>query len=331
MPNLPAQRTGREPLIIGGFAGFGWAEALHKLGLTEVGLEISDSACRTRLAAGHPVIRCDITEYPTGPFRGRRTEAIMSPVCVPFSKSGSGAGAIDLPLVYQAIRDLAGGRDTRNQLRAACLNAQSMLSAEPMRWYHDLRPERICMEQVPSVQPVWDLYAEILRGWGYSVATGVIDAAWYGAGQQRKRAVLAASRVNEAVLPERTHGGPGQPLLTSMYAVIGWGYTGRPSPTVTGGGTGTGGAEPFGNGSRKAMARAHAVDPASCAISPRGNWRPSIADCLALQGFRPDLPLHGTAGQQYLAVGNAVPEPLARAVYLGACGVRSEAPVLAAA
>lgn len=316
--------------IVGGFAGIGWAEGLKPLGLTEAGLELSATACRTRHGAGHPVIRCDITRYPTLPFRGRTWGAIMSPPCPPFSKSGNGAGAHDLALVEQGIRDLAAGHDTRAQLTAACRDERSALTAEPMRWYRDLRPEWIAMEQVPAVLPLWEVYAEILRGWGYSTATGVLDAADYGLGQHRKRAVLIASQVHEVALPAATHGGPGQPPLTSMHDTVGWGYTGRPSPTVTGGGTATGGAEPFGNGSRKAMARAAEQ---GLAVPGLRGWRPSIADCAALQGFRPDIAWHGNAGAQYLAIGNAVPPVLAMHVAAAATGlpVPVAAPVLAVA
>jgi site-specific DNA-cytosine methylase len=38
-----------------------------------------------------------------------------------------------------------------------------------------------------------------------------------------------------------------------MAQALGWGATGRPGPTTTSGGTGTGGAEPFGNGARQGL------------------------------------------------------------------------------
>ncbi|MEV8403581.1 DNA cytosine methyltransferase [Streptomyces niveus] len=308
-----------DTLIVHGFAGIGWSEALRNLGMTDIGLELDTAACRTRAAAGHPTIQCDVTQYPTWVFKGRTKWKIDSPVCPPFGKSGKKLGLIDLPLVHQAVEDLSRGKDTRAAIGAACLDPRSILTAEPMRWHYDLMPERICMEQVPSVLPVWEQYTGILTRWGYSVATGVLDAAHRGLGQHRKRAVLIASRINEVALPAPTHGGAGQPPLTPMASVVGWGYTQRPAPTVTGGGTATGGAEPFGNGTRQAMRKV--IGTPLWADRPSPHLRPTVAECAALQGFRPDLAFHGRAGQQYLQVGNAVAVPFADAVIRAAAGV----------
>jgi DNA (cytosine-5)-methyltransferase 1 len=309
-------------VILGGFAGIGWAEGLRLAGRTDIGLELDAAACRTRVAAGHRLtVRCDITRYPTEPFRGRTEGSIFSAPCPPFSRSGSGKGAHDLPLVLQGIADLAAGQDTRAILGAACQDPRSILTAEPMRWYRDLYPEFICMEQVPSVLPAFEKFAEILFRMGYSVVTGVVDAARYGLGQHRKRAVLLASRVQEVSLPAPTHGGPGQPGLVAMADVIGWGYTLRPAPTVTGGGVNTGGPEPFGNGSRQAMRRAMGTPawkfPAS---STHTHTHPTAAECAALQGFRPELVFHGGTGRRYLTVGNAVPPRLAYALVMSVAG-----------
>ncbi|MGW3594967.1 DNA cytosine methyltransferase [Streptomyces sp. NPDC005167] len=304
-------------MIAHGFAGIGWSEALPA-GMDEVGLELNGDACRTRVAAGHRTIQCDVTQYPTWPFKARTTGKIDSPPCPPFSKAGNGKGAHDFPLIQQAVEDLSRGKDTRALHGGACQDPRSILTAEPMRWHYDLQPEWIAMEQVPSVLPLWEQYAEILCRWGYSTATGVLDAADYGLGQHRKRAVLIASRAREATLPAPTHGGPGQPPLTSMADVIGWGYTQRPAPTVTGGGTATGGAEPFGNGTRQAMRRVIGTP----LWRDRGipNLRPTVAECAALQGFRPDLKFYGRAGQQYLAIGNAVAVPFAAALIYATAG-----------
>ncbi|KMS79570.1 hypothetical protein ACH49_12125 [Streptomyces leeuwenhoekii] len=299
-------------MIVHGFAGIGWTEALAALGMRDIGLELDWAACRTRIAAGHATIQCDVTQYPTAPFKGHTTRKIDSPPCPGFGKSGKKLGLLDLPLVHQAIDDLARGRDTRAAIGAACLDPRSILTAEPMRWHHDLRPEWIAMEQVPSVLPVWQQYAQILTSWGYSAAAGVLDAADYGLGQRRPRAVLIASRAREVTLPAPTHGGPGQPPLVSMADVVGWGYTRRPAPSVTGGGTYTGGAEPFGNGTRQAMKRAMST-AAWRDREGAQHLRPTVRECAALQGFRPGLHFHGTQGQQYLQVGNAVPLPLADA------------------
>ena len=313
-------------MIVHGFAGIGWSEALPA-DADEVGLELNWAACRTRIDAGHATVQCDVTAYPTWPFKGRTTGKIDSPPCPPFSKSGNGMGAHDLAIVHQAIEDLSRGKDARAALGAACLDPRSILTAEPMRWHYDLQPQWIAMEQVPSVLPVWEQYAAILGRWGYSTATGVLDAADCGLGQQRKRAVLIASRLQAVALPAPTHGGLGQPGFTSMADTIGWGYTRRPAPTVTGGGTATGGAEPFGNGSRQGMRNAMGT----AAWRERGipSLTPTVAECALLQGFRPGLVFHGRKGQQHLIAGNAVPPPLARAV-LQAAGALTPALATAA-
>ncbi|MER5875520.1 DNA cytosine methyltransferase [Streptomyces sp. NPDC001910] len=317
----------RHPLLtVHGFAGIGWSET----GLpNEVGLELDAAACLTRINAGHSTIRCDVTAYPTAPFKGYRVNKIDSPPCPGFGKSGKKLGLQDLPRVHQAIEDLSRGKDTRAAIGAVCLDWRSILTAEPMRWHYDLQPERIAMEQVPSVLPVWEQYAGILQRWGYSAATGVLDAADYGLGQTRKRAVLIASRIDDVQLPAPTHGGLGQPPHVAMANVIGWGYTQRPAPTVTGGGTATGGAEPFGNGTRQAMKR-HAGTPAWRDRDGVHHLRPTIAESAALQGFRPGLAFQGGAGQQHLIVGNAVPPPLA-AVVLEAAGIIRQTSRLAVA
>ena len=311
-------------MIVHGFAGIVWSEVLRLLGKKDIGLEIDTAACKTRAAAGHATIQCDVTQYPTWVFKGRTEGKIDSPVCPPFGKSGMKLGLRDLPLVHQAIEDLSRGKDTRAKIGAACLDERSILTAEPMRWHYDLTPEWIAMEQVPSVLPVWEQYAGILGRWGYSTATGILDAADFGAGQVRKRAFLIASRVRDVELPAPTHGGLGQPPHITMADTIGWGYTTRPAPTVTGGGTATGGAEPFGNGTRQAMRKAIGTP----LWRDRGlpHLRPTVAECAALQGIRPSLQFHGRAGQQYLIVGNALAVAVAVAVIRAAAGLGDQQP-----
>ncbi len=323
------------------FAGIGFSEVLRPLGLTGTGLELDPAACATRLGAGHFTVECDVTAHPTAPYTGT-AGLIGGPPCPPFGKSGRKLGITDLPLVHQTIGDLARGRDTRALHGAACLDPRSILTAEPVRWLHALRPQWTVLEQVPAVLPVWQHVAEILRGWGYSTAAGVLHAEQHGAGQKRPRAFLLASRVREVALPAPTHGAGLLPPV-AMADVIGWGYTQRPSPAVTGGGVYTGGAEPFGNGSRQAMRRAFGTDAwldrkplcAQCAeeekpeepgeeeqkeVLPCPHLRPTVEECALLQGFRPDLVFHGRAGQRYLTVGNSVPAALARAAVCAASG-----------
>lgn len=248
------------------FAGpGGWSVAMDQLGLREVGLEMDTAACQTRAAAGHATIQCDVAAYPTEPFRGHATGLIASPPCQAWSRAGKRLALADQPLVHQAVDDLSRGRDARVVLLAACEDERSLLAAEPMRWLYDLRPEWTVMEEVPDVLPLWKQYAEILRGWGYSVWCGELNAADYGVPQTRRRAILIASRVRTVTAPPPTHTqcpigddlfGESLPGWVTMAEALGWGATDRVSPTVTAGGGKTGGPEPFPTQARKALMNA---------------------------------------------------------------------------
>jgi len=219
-------------MIVDLFAGpRGWSEGLRLLGLTDVGLEWDTAACKTAHAAGHPVIQCDVAQYPTAPFADRITGLIASPPCQAWSRAGKRGGLADQPLVHQAVHDLAHGRDTRTELLAQCRDERSLLAAEPMRWLYDLRPKWVCMEEVPDVLPLWRQYAQHLRDWGYSVWTGELNTADYGVPQTRKRAILIASRVRRVTAPAPTHSqhdhgddlfGESLAPWVSMAEALGW-------------------------------------------------------------------------------------------------------------
>ncbi|MFI1013124.1 DNA cytosine methyltransferase [Streptomyces sp. NPDC020965] len=257
-------------LVLDLFAGpGGWSVPLSRWSVREVGLEWDEWACRTRAAARLLTIRTDIALYPTWVFSGRVLGLIASPPCQAWSMAGKQLGLVDQPLVHQAVADLAAGHDTRERLLSACRDERSLLAAEPMRYLHALNstgePEWVAMEEVPHVLPLWKQYAAILRTWGFSVWTGILNAADYGVPQTRRRAILLASRVRTAEPPSPTHArtlepetlfGPGRERWVSMAEALGWGATNRPVPTVCAGGGPGGGPEPFPSGSRKALADA---------------------------------------------------------------------------
>lgn len=349
----------------------GWTEGLRPLGLTDVGLELDTDAARTSQAAGHATIQCDVTQYPTAPFRGRITGKISSPVCTPFSAAGKQAGLADLPLVYQAIHDLAHGRDTRAQVKAACKDGKSILAAEPMRWLYDLRPEWVCMEQVPSVLPLWQLYAGILREWGYSVWVGILNAADYGLPQTRRRAILIASRVRKITAPDSTHGGNTE---TDLFGVarLPWVTMADALGLEPGLEVNTRGARrtPGGNNfpcdvpswavtekarswwvlrhSARSNATVRRLDqPAATLVAGHARhdyqWikvdgsdhlekRPLLlAEAAVLQSFRPDHPFHGSESKKFLQIANAMPPLLAAHVASAATGIPLSAVKLTAA
>ncbi|MET9185160.1 DNA cytosine methyltransferase [Streptomyces tendae] len=264
-------------IVLDLFAGpGGWSHALTVLGVRDVGLEWDEWACETRAAAGQLTIRTDVAMYPVWPFLGKTTGVLASPPCQAWSMAGKRLGLLDQPLVHQAVADLATGRDTREKLLASCQDERSLLAAEPMRYLHALnqhgQPEWIAMEEVPDVLPLWRQYAAILRTWGFSVWTGILNAADYGVPQTRRRAILLASRTRTAEPPPPTHAkaaepeslfGPGRQKWVSMAEALGWGATDRPVPTVCAGGGPGGGPEPFPSGSRKTLTDAR----------DRGTWK----------------------------------------------------------
>ncbi|MFI7174658.1 DNA cytosine methyltransferase [Streptomyces spororaveus] len=281
------------------FAGpGGWSHALAVLGVRDVGLEWDEWACKTRMRAGQLTIRTDVAMYPVWPMVGRTDGFIASPPCQAWSMAGKRLGLVDQPLVHQAVADLADGRDTREQLLAACKDPRSLLAAEPMRYLHALHsvgePEWIAMEEVPDVLPLWRQYAVILRSWGFSIWTGILNAADYGVPQTRKRAILLASRTRTAEPPTPTHAqaaepeslfGPGRERWVSMAEALGWGATDRPVPTVCAGGGPGGGPEPFPSGARKTLTDARERGtwkaPSQRPASQRTRSRPAHSDAHA--------------------------------------------------
>lgn len=214
------------------FAGpGGWSVAAAALGLREVGIELDPWACATRAAAGHLTVRADVSTLDAGRMAGRIRGLIGSPPCGTFSAAGKGEGIDDMPLIHQALDDLAAGRDTRTQLTAACSDPRTPLVVEPLRYALAIRPEWIALEQVPAVLPLWRHIARILRAVGYSAWAGILNAADFGVPQTRQRAILIASRVRTAAPPVPTHAkvaepdtlfGPGRERWVSMAQALGW-------------------------------------------------------------------------------------------------------------
>lgn len=355
------------PEIVDLFSGpRGWSEGLRLLGLADVGLELNGDACRTARAAGHLTIQCDVTQYPTAVFAGRVTGLKGSPVCTPYSQAGSRRGVIDLPNVHQAVHDLAHGRDTRTALAADCKDSKSILAAEPMRWLHDLRPEWVCLEQVPGVLPLWQQYAGLLREWGYSVWVGVLNTADYGVPQTRRRAILIASRVRPVIAPEPTHAEhPADPLFgprlqpwVTMADALGMEpglWVNTRGERKTPGGNEWPADEPARTLTEKARswwvlrhskrrnATVRRLDQPAATLVAGHAWhdfewvrvdgrtdvekRPLlITEAAILQSFRADYPLHGSESRQFLQIANAVPPLLAAHILAVPTGIPVPAP-----
>lgn len=196
-----------EAEVVDLFAGpGGWDVAARRLGFDPTGIEFEHTACETRRAAGFPTVEGDVRDYGPRLFPAL-VGLIASPPCQTFSMAGKGAGRAALDQVLGLLRGMASGvlpdYSTLSDDRTG-------LVLDPLRWVLEAcalgRPLRwVVLEQVPTVLPVWQAYAEVLRGIGYRVETAVLNAEQYGVPQTRRRAVLVARYNADVSLPIPTH------------------------------------------------------------------------------------------------------------------------------
>jgi DNA (cytosine-5)-methyltransferase 1 len=247
------------------FAGpGGWDVAARNLGIGTLGIEIDKAACATRRAAGLPTVEADVLNL--DPLDFPADMLIASPPCQTFSMAGNGSGRRALDDVLLGVKELS----QRQPLTVVHDDERTGLVLEPLRWALEAidagRPYRwIALEQVPTVLPVWEAVDAVLEAEGYSSLYGYVHSEQYGVPQTRKRAVLLARLDGPVTWPEPTHSryhsrspqrlDEGVQKWVSMAEALGWGMTQRPSMTVCGGGTDTGGAEPFGNAARQGIER----------------------------------------------------------------------------
>jgi DNA (cytosine-5)-methyltransferase 1 len=211
----------------------GWDIAAEALGWDIAGVEIMTEARQTAAAAGFKAAAVDDVRDVI-PRRGEYDVEIASPPCQSFSMAGAGLGRHSLDAVLTVIESYRGRRPlTHEQAVGLTGDERTALVAEPLRIVLGGRPMFVAWEQVPTVLPVWDACAEILRCRGYSVATGVLNAEQYGVPQTRRRAILVARRDGgTATLPAPTHSrfhvrtperiDPGMQRWVSMAEALGW-------------------------------------------------------------------------------------------------------------
>ncbi|MEZ7005636.1 DNA cytosine methyltransferase [Streptomyces sp. AD55] len=338
-------------MIVDLFAGpGGWEVGATRLGLDVTGIERDHAACETRRAAGLRTVEGDVRAYGPADFPNA-TDLIGSPPCQPFSVGGKGRGRAALDTVLDLAQRLAARQNVTEAL-ADFDDERTGLVLEPLRWALEAldagRPFRtLLLEQVPTVLPVWEAFAELLRGEGYSVATGRLSAEEYGVPQTRVRAFLAARLGGEARLPQPTHHryrkgvtevqeAFGLKPWVSMADAIGWGMTHRPALTIAVG-TAAGGPDPSCVGGSGARATLYGerdagrwidctriVDAAELPAyrgGRRDTIRLSVQDAAVLQSFPADHPFRGSRTKQFEQIGNAVPCLLAEHVIAGAFGL----------
>jgi len=216
-------------MIVDLFAGpGGWDEGLRMLGRTDVlGIEWEPNACATAEAAGHRRLQADVAALNPADFPCEGL--IASPPCQAWSMAGKRKGELDRANCHTMADRMAAGDDSLDWCEWE--DERSALVCQPVRWVRELRPEWIALEEVPAVASLWEHFARIFRGWGYSVWTGDLCAADYGVPQTRTRRILMAHRTSKVSPPTPTHaesahgadmfGGHTLPWVT-MAEALGW-------------------------------------------------------------------------------------------------------------
>jgi DNA (cytosine-5)-methyltransferase 1 len=233
------------------FAGTGWGVACKLLGIPERGVELMPAALATRAANGMETVYQDVwngillSRELHELLYGVYTLLIGSPPCQTFSIGGKGAGLAALQEVIRAIREHAYKDPAALRAFGEKHDMRTALVLTPLAYVYRDRPRYVALEQVPTVLPVWEACAEIMREWGYSVKTAVLKAEQYGVPQIRRRAILVARLDGPVRLPVPTHSAyynrdpqrldPGVLPWRSMADALGWGMTDQPMPTITGG------------------------------------------------------------------------------------------------
>lgn len=220
------------------FAGTGWGVACRRLGIKEAGVEIMPEAVATREANGMETIYHDVwdgiqlTAEQHRAAYGSYGLLIASPPCQTFSLAGKGAGRAALDEVLEAI-ELHAYKDAAALLAfGEAHDMRTALVLTPLAYVWRDLPRLVAMEQVPTVLPVWEACAEVMRGWGYEVKVEVLNAEQYGVPQTRKRAILVARRGGPVSMPTPTHSryysrtpgklDPGVKKWVSMAEALGW-------------------------------------------------------------------------------------------------------------
>jgi len=194
------------------FAGpGGWDEGIKHLGFDVLGIEWDKSAAETAMKAGHARMVADVAELEPADF-GPVSLLIASPPCQSYSPAGKQTGRIhDVNPLLEQVRSIRTYSDVVAVIadqKGKLKDPRSVLVLEPLRYALRLTPSFIALEQVPTVLPIWEAVADVLRAVGYSVDVGYVHSEQFGVPQTRKRAYLVAAAPwtgRLAVLPEPTH------------------------------------------------------------------------------------------------------------------------------
>jgi DNA (cytosine-5)-methyltransferase 1 len=187
--------------------------AADVLGVPSTGIEWDANACETRKRAGLKTLAQDVTKHGPACFPDANVLA-GGPPCQTFSVAGNGVGREALDSVLNFTTRLAERKDRAEideDLKS--MDVRTSLVLQPLRWVLDALDsptldafDVVVLEQVETVLPVWEAFAEVFEKNGYTVDTGVLRTERFGVPQTRKRAILIACRGGrKAVLPAPTH------------------------------------------------------------------------------------------------------------------------------
>lgn len=194
------------------FAGPGGLDvAARWMGISVAGVEWDEQACKTRRAAGLLTEQGDVTKSKPANYPNARI-LTGGPPCQTYTVAGRGAGRQALDRVLRFVELIGGDPDLAHDLDELTGDERTGLVLQPLQWIlgaacHGAPYDTIVLEQVPSVLPVWEAYAQVLRDgkYGYKVACGILHTEEFGVPQTRRRAILIASRTVDVRLPEPTH------------------------------------------------------------------------------------------------------------------------------
>lgn len=188
------------------FSGHGWGVAMEKLGVKEYSVDIMPAVRATRLQNNMSDITYENVWDVHLAEKLSFNTLIASPACQTFSMAGNGSGRKALLDVVALINNHS--YEDMDYLRSqgeALGDERTALVLAPLHYAWKFRPEYIVLEQVPTVQPVWEAYAEVLKTWGYGVWTGILRSEQYGVAQTRKRSILVAAKNKPMTEPVPTH------------------------------------------------------------------------------------------------------------------------------
>lgn len=278
---------------------------MKELDIREEAVEIWQDAIDTRIVNGlsTPAYRdaWDLEKADAlGPFDG----IWASPPCQTFSTAGTGSGRRALDRVLALVEDET-WKDP-DGLRASDLgDPRTGLVLTPLAYTHRYHPTYLVLEQVTPVLPVWQSFVPHLEGMGYSVWTGILDAADYGVPQNRRRAYLIARRDGGVA-------GPPTPTAQEDMRSI------RPDQEgiISNYSSGSGGIVIPGNKKPRGYRR---IDQPAFTVTGKvraNRWFPSMEtvtreEALQMQSYPGGFKL---VGDWSLQIGNAVPPLIARKV-----------------